>query len=330
MRARVAIVYNEPHYSRYSTLGEDRAVVGVLEAVAAVHRALTELDCQVTRVPLVPPPDAAASRLRAIKTDLVFNLFEGFADDPGTEAIVPELLAGIGVPYTGCPTPMLRLALDKAKLKLLLRDAGIPTPASQLLSPETLHLFRLNYPCIVKPVAEDASHGLSQDSVVNDRAALARQVTFISNTYKGGALVEEFIDGREFNATVLGDSTVLPVSEIGYFLPPGTPRILTFAAKWEPDTVYFQGTRAICPAEISAGEEQRIAGTTLAAFRLLGGRGYARVDMRMDEGGRLYVIEVNPNPDISPDAGAIKQAAAAGMTYTRFVEKIMELALEKK
>jgi D-alanine-D-alanine ligase len=332
VRACVAIVYNEPYYSRYSTLGEDKAVLGVLEAVAAVHQALLELDCSVTQVPLVPPIEAAVSKLRALDTDLVFNLFEGFSDDPETEAFVPELLSQMGIPYTGCPGPMLRLALDKAKLKTLLMAAGIPTPESQLLSPETVHLFRLDYPCIVKPVAEDASHGLSQDSVVSDRATLEKQVRFISSTYKGGALVEEFIDGREFNATVLGDApgTVLPVSEIGYSLPPGMPKVLTFAAKWEPETVYFKGTRVICPAEISAEERQRIAATALATFRLLDGRGYARVDMRMDEEGKLYVIEVNPNPDISPDTGAATQAKAAGMTYTRFVEKIVELALEKK
>jgi len=326
--ARVAIVYNEPHGSRYGTLGEDKAVLGVLEAVAAVHRALLDLGYEVTEVPLLPPVGAVESRLRALGADLVFNLFEGF-DDPETEAIVPELLSKTGMRYTGCTPPALKLALDKARLKAELVAAGIPTPDSQLLSPETLSLFRLRYPCIVKPVGEDASHGLSADSVVNDRAALERQVALISSTYRGGALVEEFIDGREFNATVLGD-TVLPVSEIGYFLPPGMPRILTFAAKWEPDAVYFKGTKAICPAEISPEDHERVARAALAASRLLGGGGYARVDMRMDVGGTLCVIEVNPNPDISPSAGAAKQAAAAGMTYTRFIERIVELAMEKR
>jgi D-alanine-D-alanine ligase len=123
---------------------------------------------------------------------------------------------------------------------------------------------------------------------------------------------------------------VLPVSEIVYALSEGLPRILSFEAKWEEDSVYFKGTRVVCPAEISTAERDYIAGTALAAYMLLGCTGYARVDMRMDEAGKLYVMEVNPNPDISPGTGAARQAQASGMNYTRFVDKIVKLALEKK
>lgn len=331
MRRRIAIVYNEPYPSRYDVLGETKAVLGVLEAVAAVRQALLEISHQVVLVPLVPPLEQADKNLRDLDTDLVFNLFEGFPDDPETEAIVPEVLSTRGISCTGCSAAALRLALDKAKVKVMLQAAGVPTPDFQLLNPGTLRLFRLGYPCIVKPCSEDASHGLSADSIVNDGIALAKQVSFISNTYKGDVLVEEFIDGREFNATVLGNSagTVLPVSEITYTLPAAMPRLLTFSAKWEPDSLYFQGTKAICPANVGAEERQRITETALAAFKLLGGEGYARVDMRADQAGQMNVIEVNPNPDISPGAGAILQAAAAGMPYTQFIQKIVELALEK-
>jgi D-alanine-D-alanine ligase len=154
----------------------------------------------------------------------------------------------------------------------------------------------------------------------------------VSNCYSGGALVEEFIDGQEFNATILGNSEcrVLPASEIVYSLPSGMPRILTFAAKWEPDSPYFEGTKVVCPAEVEAKERERIAETAVAAFRILGGQGYARVDMRMDREGQLNVIEVNPNPDISPGTGAARQAEAAGMTYTQFIEEIVQLALYGK
>ncbi|MDO8688103.1 MAG: ATP-grasp domain-containing protein [Dehalococcoidales bacterium] len=331
MRRRIAIVYNAPYPSRYDALGETKAVLGVLEAVAAVQQALLEIGHQVVLVPLMPPLEQADQNLRELDTDLVFNLFEGFPGDPETEAMVPEVLSARGIHCTGCNAAALRLALDKAKVKIMMQAAGVPTPDFQLLNPGTLHLFRLGYPCIVKPSSEDASHGLSADSIVNDGAALAKQVGFISNTYKGDVLVEEFIDGREFNATVLGNSadSVLPVSEIAYALPAAMPRLLTFSAKWEPDSLYFQGTKAICPADVGEEERQRITETALAAFELLGGEGYARVDMRADRTGRINVIEVNPNPDISPGAGAILQAAAAGMTYTRFIQKIVELALEK-
>ena len=330
MRTRVTIVYNAPCHSRYDTMGEEKAVLGVLEAVEEVHRALLELDFDVVLVPLVPPLAQARRKLTALDTDLVFNLFEGFCGYPETEAMVPEVLAELGIPCTGCPSSVLRLALDKAKVKIILKAAGIHTPDFQLLNPQTLNMFQLGYPCIVKPRGEDASHGLSPESVVNDFAALERQVALVSDSYGGGALVEKFIDGREFNATVLGNSecAVLPVSEIAYSLPPGMSRILSFAAKWEPNSLYFQGTQAICPAKVRDEERRRIAETASAAFRILGGKGYARVDMRMDQEEQLNVIEVNPNPDISTGSGAVRQAEAAGMTYTKFVERILQLALD--
>ena len=332
MHKRVAIVYNEPYPSRYDAAGEEKAVLGVLDAVTAVHQALLELDYDVTRLTLVPPIKSSRKRIRALDADVAFNLFEGFCGHPETEAMVPEALSELGIPCTGCPGTVLRLALDKAKVKVLLKAAGIPTPDFQLLNPQIMHMFQLGYPCIVKPCSEDASHGLSEASVVTNSASLEKQVQLISESYGGGAIVEEFIDGREFNATVLGNSrcTMLPVSEIVYSLPSEKPRILTFAAKWEPDSLYFQGTRAVCPAEISAEERELISKTALAAFHLLGCQGYARVDMRMGKKGRLNIIEVNPNPDISPGAGAARQAEVAGMNYTQFIEKIVQLALEKE
>jgi D-alanine-D-alanine ligase len=108
------------------------------------------------------------------------------------------------------------------------------------------------------------------------------------------------------------------------------PRILSFSAKWDPQSIYFQHTKAVCPAKVDNELRESIAQTALLAFRLLGSHGYARVDFRLDTKGQLKVIEVNPNPDISPDAGAALQAQAAGMTYNQFIEQIAQLALERK
>ena len=331
MRERIAIVYNEPLPSRYDTADEEKAVLGVLEAVAAVRHSLFELGHKVTCIPLMPPIEQAIDNLKLQDADTVFNLFEGFCGYPETEALLPEYLETIGVPYTGCTAGALRLCLDKARVKVLLQAAGIPTPDFQLLNSETLPTFQLGYPCIVKPRGEDASHGISETSVVGNLTTLEEQLQLVAKCYGDGAIVEEFINGREFNVTVLGNSqgTVLPASEIAYSLPPEMPEILTFAAKWKPDSPYFRGTKVVCPAEITAKERENIRETALAAYRLLGCRGYARVDMRLDKEGRLNVIEVNPNPDISPDAGAARQTKAAGMSYTQFIEKIVQLALEK-
>jgi D-alanine-D-alanine ligase len=331
VRAQVAIVYNEPSPVRYESMDEGKAVLGVLEEVQAVHQALGELGYAAVRVSLSPPLEQAREKLEGLEADQVFNLFEGFDGRPETEAAVADILAELGLPYTGCPGSALALALDKARAKALLEASGIATPRYQLLSPETLSIFHLSYPCIVKPGAEDASHGLSEESVVYDSASLGKQVAIVSQLFGGQALVEEFVDGREFNVTVLGtrELAVLPISEIAYSLPPGMPRILTFSAKWEPQSIYFQHTKVVCPAEMGAELREHIAETALSVFRLLGCRGYARVDLRLDNEERLKVIEANPNPDISPDSGAARQAQAAGITYSQFIERIALLALER-
>jgi D-alanine-D-alanine ligase len=223
----------------------------------------------------------------------------------------------------------LSFGLDKINTKAHLSAMGANTPRYQVLAAETVSRFHLDYPCIVKPYAEDGSNGISEDSVVFDFPALEKQVTYISRLFKKRVLVEEYVDGREFNVTVLGTNppSALPVSEIVYSLPAGMPRILTFSAKWDSQSVYYQGTKAVCPAEIDAGLQERIAQSALLAFRLLGSRGYARVDFRLDQQNRLKIIELNPNPDISPDAGAALQAGVAGLKYPQFIEHIVQLAL---
>jgi D-alanine-D-alanine ligase len=297
----------------------------------AAHRALDELGYKVTIVPLLPPVEHARDLLRALDTDLVFNLFEGFDDRPKTEATIAGIMSELGFTYTGCSPAALALGLDKAKVKDLLRAHGISTPKHQLLTPETLSEFQLTFPCIVKPSGQDASHGLSANSVVQDEASLARQVVGISRAFRGKALVEEFVDGREFNATVMGNDevAVLPISEIVYTLPPGLPRVLTYAAKWEENTLYFDGTKVSCPADIGVEESAMILQTAVAVFRLVVKHGYARVDMRLDSEGKVQVLEANPNPDITPGSGAARQAAAASMTYPQFIEKLVSMALHK-
>jgi D-alanine-D-alanine ligase len=330
MYKRVAIVYNEPQPSGYDDTHEEKAVLGVLEAVSAVQQAIIELGKEVELVPLIPPFEVARKKLEALHVDVVFNLFEGFCGDPQSEALVPEALKELGIIFTGCKAEILRLALDKANLKKVLKDAGIPTTTYQILDPDTLDQFRLGFPCFVKPRSEDASHGISEDSLAHDMTALEKQVRKIHEMYHCGSLVEHFLSGQEFNATAIGNSraTVLPISEIVYELEPGVPRILTFAAKWEPDSPYFKGTKVICPAEVPEETRAYVASTALKAFKAVIGRGYARMDMRMDENGVLNVMEINPNPDISPGTGAARQSAAAGMSYAQFINKLITLALE--
>jgi len=331
VQLKIAIIFNKPSSDRYSSMGESKAIASVMDEVKAVYKALSELGYSAIKVPLRPPLDQVKEKLKDLEAEVIFNLFEGFEGLPETEAEVAHILSELGIPFTGNPPSTLSLALDKGRTKGVLEAGGVKTPRYQTLSPENLHLFRLNFPCIIKPLGEDASHGLSEESVVNNLDLLKSQVTKISQLFRGSALVEEFLEGREFNVTVMGNKepTVLPIAEMVYSLPPEMPRLLTFAAKWQPETLYFKGTRGTCPAEIGDTEKEQIDQAALTAFKLLGCRGYARVDMRLDAEGKANVLEVNPNPDITPGYGAARQAKAAGMTYSQFIEKILMLALEE-
>jgi len=328
----VAVIYNEPMSVRYRALGEERAILNIRDDAKAVAQALGELGHSVEVVSLRPPFSQAADTLRGLAADVIFNLFEGFEDHPETEPTMARILDELGLPYTGCRADALALALDKGRSKALMEERGIATPRYQLLSPETLATFSLDFPCIVKPRREDASHGLSENSVVLDNAALLERVAWVSSHFGGMALVEEFLEGREFNGTLLsnGHTSVLPISEIVYSLPESMPRVLTYAAKWDTKSVYYQNTNPVCPAEIGPEDQARIVEIMTTVFRLMVGDGYARVDMRMDSRGEVNVLEVNPNPDISPISGAARQARAAGMSYSQFMGEILSLALQRQ
>jgi D-alanine-D-alanine ligase len=329
---RVALIYNAPIPSLYDARGESKAEAGVLEAVKAVRRSIRALGHECAEYPLMPPLESVRQTLSTIRADAVFNLFEGFAGLPRTEAEVAGYLEEFNLPFTGSPARALLLALDKAAAARELRRHGIRTADHQLLDGENIADFRLNFPCIVKPLADDASHGLSENSVVFDKGALIGEVKATVERYDGAlALVEEFLPGREFNVTVFGNSRpeALPLSEIIYTLPEGLPKILTFAAKWEPQSDYFQNTNVKCPAQVSPELAAELRSTALSAFKAIGCRGYARVDMRLNTRGQPVVMEVNANPDLSPDAGTVRQARKSGLSYKGMVSQIIDFALEK-
>jgi D-alanine-D-alanine ligase len=327
---RVAVIYNDPITSRYQQLGESKAVRGVLDEVRAASKALIDIGHIIHQVPLRPPLTSVREILARLNCDLAFNIFEGFEGSPETEAKVASMLEELGIRHTGCPSEVLEIGLDKARARVILEAQGVPAPEYQVLTVPTMHNFRMGYPSIVKPCAEDASHGITPESVVRNLASLVEQVRRICDNYGGKAMVENFLEGREFNATVIGNDTltVLPPSEIVFNLPEGMPRVLTFGGKWLPKDPYFGGTRAVCPAAVDAVLLEKINQTALAAFKALKCRGYARVDMRLDADGQPRVLELNPNPDITPGTGAARQARAAGTSYRQFIRRIVQLAME--
>ncbi|MEM3690640.1 MAG: ATP-grasp domain-containing protein, partial [Candidatus Micrarchaeia archaeon] len=222
----------------------------------------------------------------------------------------------------------------KARAKQILISAGIPTPKFHIFTtPEQELPLTLKFPLIVKPIHEDASIGITQESVVRDEEQLRRRVAYVIETYKQHALVEEFIDGREFNISILGNSepTALPIEELQFQnFSENQPKICSYSAKWIPESDEFKHTIPTCPAQIPKTVENRIKKAALAAYRVLECQDYARIDLRLDSNNNPYILEVNPNPDIGPNDTAFTRAAsAAGLSYDGLIRRILYHALER-
>lgn len=264
-------------------------------------------------------------------TDLVFNLCESLATDARHELVVPALLELAEIPYTGSGPFTLALALRKDKAKEILRAQGVPTPEAVVLTSVKFGRLPLEGPLIVKPSREDASVGIHSHSVVRDRTALKNAVRYVLEELHQPALVEQFIDGRELYVSLLGNQppTVLPYHEIDFStLPPGLPHIVSYAGKWEPESLEFAGTR---PVRCLLDEPIRLRVEKVArkAFAALEIRDYGRIDVRLAADGTPYVIDVNPNCDLSDGAGFSRAAGFAGLDYATMIERICLVALER-
>ena len=273
--------------------------------------------------------------LLEISPKFVFNLCEEINGKCELEMCIAGVLELMGIPYTGSDPFALGLALNKFHVKQILRSAGVPTAKAYLRYPgQALTIPRgMRFPMIVKPSREDASLGINSHSVCDTPEQLERQIVYVHEVYEQEALVEEYLDGREFNVSVVGDREpeVLAVQEIDFLgLPEGEPRIVSYRAKWDEESSYYNCTVPICPAIIPKRLENRIKDIAIRSHLCVGCRDYSRVDMRTDSRGNLYVLEVNPNPDISPNAGFARAARAAGYSYSEIILKISEEAMERR
>ena len=260
----------------------------------------------------------------------IFNLAEGLGGRLYEEARIAWLLETSGYFFTGSGGQALALSTNKARTKSLLAREGLATPAWWLFhsAEEVSEEIVYPYPLFVKPVAEDASIGIANDSVVSDIKALRERVAFVLKNYHQSALAEEFIDGREFNVAAWGDPLkVLPLAEIDFskFSQP-EEKIVNYSAKWLDSTFEFHHTPGICPADVSPSLGKLLADTALKAMSLIGVEGYARVDIRVDQAGIPYILEINCNPDISPGAGFSNTVEKTGMNFEALALKILSLA----
>lgn len=327
----VGIAYNA--YDPVVNRPEERlSEASVAEVAEAVSTALAETGTMTVILPLRESLMMLFRRIKELKVDVLVNLCEGFLGRPQLEANVAAMFEAFGIPFTGNPSKALHICQDKYKAKAILNAFGLPTPKGRLVT-STEQRVEVPFPAIVKPNSEDASLGIYPGSVVRDPAALAERVTNIIDGYKQPALVEEFIEGREFNVAVLETDRLqaLPVSEIDFSaMPESAPHICSYEAKWFEDHVLYATTPAICPAPIDDALRDRLQKYALAAFQAMGCRDYARVDFRMGVDGRIAILEVNPNPDTSLDAGYCRALRTAGIEYAQFWNQMIDNALRRK
>lgn len=261
---------------------------------------------------------------------VIFNLCESFRNKSYLEPYIISVFEHLGFRYTGSDRRTLSSCLNKARAKEILQAHGIPTARFQIMTPWTIN-HQIEYPLFVKPVSEDASIGISLNSVVHDDKGLRRQVRYIWEMYHQPALVEEFIEGREFNVTMLGnqDPRAMPLSEINFNrISNPFQRIVTFRGKWVSTSPEYIQTPPTCPAKVTPALKSRIEDIARRAYLAMGLHDYGRVDIRV-KNGQPYVLEVNPNADLSPDAGIARASRMAGMTYADLADEIVRLAARR-
>jgi D-alanine-D-alanine ligase len=315
----------------------DMSEYGVLDEMRSVERALKPLKHYVKIVPFALDIHKLIDELRENRPDIIFNLCESMDGDPTQEMNIASLYELMKIPYTGSRAFTLGIALNKPMVKQILEQNGIPTAKHFVaVSSDSIHINGNKFPMIVKPSREDASIGITNESIVTNREALKRRIEYVLDEHKQPALVEEYIDGREINVSVVGNDELIafPISEIDFTAwPEDYPRIVNYNSKWMYKTIEFAKTKAVCPAQnLSAREVKVIQETAKKVYRLIGASDYARVDMRYKD-GVPYVLELNPNPDIAwdvpEDTGFTRSAKAHGWEYEYLIQQIIRYSLKR-
>jgi D-alanine-D-alanine ligase len=316
---KCCILYNQP--------GENALAdeMDIIEQVEYVEKHLHQMSVETYRKGITNNFMNELSDLSQNKPDFVFNLVESINNQGELLYFVPAILNMYSIPYTGNPLEAMFITTSKALTNKILEGSGLSAPKAFL--PSKAKFLEPGKKYIIKPIWEDGSMGITADSVFIAGTGSEERLSEYSDTHW---IIQEFIDGREFNASVLGnrDLDLVEISEITYSLPPELPRILTFESKWFEETDYYKGTGVTCPAALSEKLREVVVNAVLTSCRAAGCRGYARVDLRQDKDGSIKVIEVNANPDLTPELGIARQAACRGMTYADLIQKIVDLALE--
>jgi D-alanine-D-alanine ligase len=299
----------------------------ILATVDAIETALENEGNAVVRVPVMTD-GKWIDRIRRGRFDVAFNMCEGIDGVAELEPPVIGVLELFGLPYTGGSSYTTSLCLRKHVVNALLSHAGLPVPPWITLRRGS-RVRSVGYPAIIKPAAEDASIGVEQRSVVRSARALKARVEAMLVSFDE-VIVQRYVEGRELNVGIVGD-TVLPIAEIDFTtMPKGLWPIVTYRSKWDTGSEEDLGSVPKCPAELPSRASSEVRRVALDAWRMVGGHGYGRVDMRLDENGHPWILEVNSNPDIAPDAGLARMARVAGIEYATLVRTICELGIARR
>lgn len=327
---RIALTYNmkpatspAPRQDYFAEWDDSATIDAVSAALAAEAGELVRVEADRD----------LAEKLKRAKPEIVFNIAEGI-DSPSRESQVPVICEMLGIPYTGSDAFTLAACLNKARAKEIMSYYRIPTPGFQVMASPDEPLNGLKFPVIVKPLWEGSSMGIRDDSVVASRGELPARLERILGEYRQPALVETYLDGREFTAALLGNGSgvrVLPLVEIDFStLPKGAHRIYSWEAKWIWDRPEAPLRIFSCPAPVDGALRNRIEEVCVRAYRTLGCRDWCRIDVRLDGIGAPHVIELNPLPGILPDPDENscfpKAARAAGMSYAELVREVLAIA----
>ncbi len=335
-KPRVVVIFNRD-FEGAEADPENKAREDIKDIAENISKILDGAGYEASALGVTNDVNAAIVAIKEREPAVVFNLCESIHGDNRFECLVPLLLELEAISFTGSASFPLSLALRKDKVKEVLRARGVPAPHGLLIASDEIDEFEtpFKFPMIVKPAREDASVGISSASVVRDEAALRARVAHVHEHYRQPALVEEYIEGREIYVSLLGrmddKPQIFPFFEIDFSdMPADRPKIVSFEGKWVEGSVEYKGTRPVRCEGLSAALKTRVAEAALAAFEAIDLRDYARMDIRLAADGTPYVIDVNPNCDLSDLAGGFSKAAkAGGVAYKDVILRIVELALAR-
>lgn len=323
---RVAVLVDE--IAEQQAAGGEQAAPA--QSTVRIIAALEALGYEPVELSLQPgKTDEWLGRLMAGGFRVAFNLCETVAGKAAGEHLTAAAVELLELPMTGASSATLLYCLNKDRCSATLRANGVRVPDWKLVRrgdplPHDWTLF----PAIVKPAAEDGSNGVHANSVVRSQAELLETVERLCANW-GLALIQQFIEGREINLAIVG-RYLLPPAEIDFStLPDGAPAIVSFEAKWVTGSPEDLGTRPICPAPLPPERAMDLQRLAARSWKVMEGRGYARVDVRLTPEGVPHVIDINPNPDLSHDAGLARQARVAGWAYDELIGRIVEDALAR-